>query len=507
MKKIIRPLTLLRKISQCVFLGLLAYVLWATAYPLKLPVATEAVFWFDPFIVFLVSVCERMILPGFLWALLMVGLTFIFGRFFCGWICPFGSIQDMIRWVLPCRQRSLSDVQNVHLRRYKFYILGLLAILSAFTFQAVWIFDPIVIAVRFISLNLIPAVTWSCDSLFIFIIKTFRLYHSPFYDFYRAAKTSVLGVRTTYYPNSGVIFGFFLGIVGVSFFLSRAWCRILCPLGALYAMNSAPALLERNNEGCVKCGICSRHCRVGAIRGDFSYVKSECILCMDCVYDCQKGRTKFLWRAKKKSDGAPPVHGSLLRRSDFLKVLLLPFLTFMLSGFGFKRTVRASKRSVIRPPGALKEEEFIDRCVRCGNCMKVCPTNGLQPVFWESGVEGLWTPQLVPEIGCCEYNCTLCGQVCPTQAITKLPLSVKKTVKLGLAEVDRKICVAWAQNKECLVCEEHCPISTKAIKIDETTIVGKRIGRPVVDAVTCIGCGLCQHVCPVSPVRAIRVMK
>ncbi len=137
--------------------------------------------------------------------------------------------------------------------------------------------------------------------------------------------------------------------------------------------------------------------------------------------------------------------------------------------------------------------------------MKVCVTNGLQPTLLEAGVQGLWTPQLVPEIGYCEYNCNLCGQACPTQAIAQLPLEKKKIVKLGRAEIDKTKCLAWAKHEECLVCEEHCPIPDKAIKVFEDNVDGAVVLKPVVDNDLCIGCGICQSTCPARPDRAIVV--
>ncbi len=132
--------------------------------------------------------------------------------------------------------------------------------------------------------------------------------------------------------------------------------------------------------------------------------------------------------------------------------------------------------------------------------MKVCPTNGLQPVLMETGLEGMWTPRLEPDIGYCEYNCTQCGSVCPTGAIKKLTIAEKHLTKLGTAVVDPNICIAWAENKQCLVCEEHCPVPDKAIKADVYIY-----GRPVVIAEKCVGCGICQTKCPVRPDRAIKV--
>ncbi|MGB3113169.1 MAG: 4Fe-4S dicluster domain-containing protein, partial [Candidatus Omnitrophota bacterium] len=121
-----------------------------------------------------------------------------------------------------------------------------------------------------------------------------------------------------------------------------------------------------------------------------------------------------------------------------------------------------------------------------------------------AGIEGIWTPHLVPEIGWCEYNCALCGSVCPTGAITKVTHKQKLVTKLGTAKVDRTKCIAWAYNQECLVCEEHCPVADKAIKIvKEGGDIS--VGKPVVDPSLCVGCGICQNKCPVTPVRAIRV--
>ena len=137
--------------------------------------------------------------------------------------------------------------------------------------------------------------------------------------------------------------------------------------------------------------------------------------------------------------------------------------------------------------------------------MKVCPTNALQPVILQAGANGVWTPHVIPEIGYCEYSCTLCGSVCPTGAIKKLTAEEKKKTVIGVAEVNKGLCIAWAKNLECLVCEEHCPVSQKAVKVIETIVEGIPVKRPYVDVDLCVGCGICQNKCPVRPERAIRV--
>jgi len=142
--------------------------------------------------------------------------------------------------------------------------------------------------------------------------------------------------------------------------------------------------------------------------------------------------------------------------------------------------------------------------------MKVCPTGGLQPCGLEMGLESLWTPRLVPQIGYCDYGCNRCGFVCPTEAIRPLPLIEKQQTRLGLATFDTSRCIPYAYGRDCMVCEEHCPIPDKAIYFLEVEITDRQgqkrlIKRPYVDATKCIGCGVCESVCVFRDRPAIRV--
>jgi MauM/NapG family ferredoxin protein len=165
---------------------------------------------------------------------------------------------------------------------------------------------------------------------------------------------------------------------------------------------------------------------------------------------------------------------------------------------------------LIRPPGALPEKDFVKTCVKCGECMKVCLTNGLQPTFHQAGLEGLWTPMLVPKLGYCEYHCNLCGQVCPTGAIQLLEMAVKQKTKIGMATFDKSRCIPYTYNRNCGVCEEHCPAQGKAIRFEEEEAVDRKgnafiLKKPYVIPQICIGCGICENKCPVADIPAIRV--
>ncbi|MEJ2202356.1 MAG: 4Fe-4S dicluster domain-containing protein, partial [Desulfuromonadaceae bacterium] len=169
-----------------------------------------------------------------------------------------------------------------------------------------------------------------------------------------------------------------------------------------------------------------------------------------------------------------------------------------------------SQPGLLRPPGALAEDEFLRRCIRCGECMKVCISGALQPALWQTGASGLWTPLLMPRIGYCEYNCTLCGQVCPTGAIRLLSLPEKQKFVIGIAVFDKNRCLPFARGTECLVCEEHCPTGEKAIVFDLQQVrVGtelQTLKMPRVIPQRCIGCGICETRCPLEGGSAIRVL-
>ena len=227
---------------------------------------------------------------------------------------------------------------------------------------------------------------------------------------------------------------------------------------------------------------------------------------MTCVDVCPVDAISF--GLKQPFFDRPATVGLDLSRRSFLESAIVGVAAVPLFKLNYSK--RYMDETVIRPPGALPEEEFLDKCIRCGECMKVCPTNGLQPTFLEAGVEGIGTPKLVPRVGYCEYVCVSCTRVCPTDAIVELTEAEKKKVKIGTARIDTSRCIPYSEYEDCLVCEEQCPIPTKAIKFeikDVITFSGdvRRIKFPVVLKDKCTGCGICENKCPVKPEAAILV--
>ncbi len=286
-------------------------------------------------------------------------------------------------------------------------------------------------------------------------------------------------------------------------------------LGALLALVSKVSWLRRVvGEQCIECHRCARACPVGTIDPARNHASdpAECVMCLDCVPTCPRSSLHFvghwrpgLWRA--------PVYPYDPSRRQLLASA--GAAVAMVGLFGAEPVAEREHPRHLRPPGVRERElegiDFLSQCIRCGVCLKVCPTSGLQPSLGEAGWAGLWTPVLVPRLGYCDFGCTACGQACPVGAIPLLSLEAKRQRVIGHATIDRNRCLPWADARNCLVCEEMCPVANKAIKLEEVetrapdgeTVLVK---RPLVVRERCIGCGICEHHCPLSGEAAIRVV-
>lgn len=168
---------------------------------------------------------------------------------------------------------------------------------------------------------------------------------------------------------------------------------------------------------------------------------------------------------------------------------------------------------LIRPPGVRESNRDIldmTKCIRCSECIRACPTNALQPAVFDAGIQGFGSPMLVPRLGYCDFSCNTCGQICPVQAIPPLSLEEKQLQVIGKAYIDENRCIAWSDHRDCIVCEEMCPLPEKAIQLEETNVWSVdnsvvKIKLPHVLRDRCIGCGICEYKCPLNGEAAIRV--
>ncbi len=457
----------------------------------------------DPLIFITTILSSREWYQTFYLAILVIVATVFLGRVFCGWVCPLGTLNNMVGSIKKGRPKT----STANWYRFKYYILIFLLVLSLFSLQLTGIADPISLLIRSFSLAVYPLVSYSTSATFDAFYNTnipFLVNVSEFT--YTILKKIFLPFQQPFYLQSAFVGFLFLLILGLNLVERRFWCKYLCPLGGLLGIFSRYALLKRTvSEDCNDCGACANVCQGSATpdqKGNWK--NTECLYCMDCDDLCPRNAVRFGFREKQ------PVAGMDLGKRRVIGSILTGLIAVPLMRITPIARAGVSDPRLIRPPGSLEEKEFLRRCVKCGECMKVCITNGLQPTLFEAGIEGIWSPVLVPRIGYCEYRCTLCGQVCPTGAIKRLELPEKNKVKIGLAMIDKGRCLPHAHATPCIVCEEVCPTPKKAIWFEEV-MVRNREGKerllklPRVDLELCIGCGLCEAKCPVLGQPAIYV--
>ncbi len=514
----------------------------------------------DPLTAISTALTTHTLYRTLIWSLLIIIPTIILGRFFCGWVCPFGSLHHFIGFI---GNRKKTTVQKIKLNQYrkaqciKYFIL--IFILAMAVLQPLGVtlqtglLDPISLITRSFNLVLLPI----ADQAVHFVSSNNR-----------------------FYETGWLIFAIFTAAVLLNLVIPRFYCRFACPLGALFGILDRFAIwrIGKNQSHCINCKLCEQSCEGGCEPGGNIKI-SECVLCFNCLHICKDNIISFQTVPSLSGEVTSP---DISRRG---------FVLSLAGGILAVPAVRLSNKlgnnwsfSVIRPPGALAEEEFLKRCIKCGQCMRICPTNVIQPGGIEGGLENLWTPVLNNRIGSsgCQLNCVACGQACPTAAIKPITLPEKLgkdefaaagPIKLGTAFVDRNRCLPWAFDKPCIVCQENCPVSPKAIytqecfntirngtltikkatdttieiaetipldkfitgdyfckiedarkkitkntensisieKFDKIPAAGSKfelqihLQKPYIDIEKCIGCGICEHECPVSGKRAVRV--
>jgi len=480
----IRILPFLRRAAQSLSFLFLLYLVIKTAFPLEIKIPVDLYLRLDPFIAIISTLTHKGFIERMLPAFGVLLLVMIFGNFFCGWFCPMGAVIDFFDRILFREKKRTKPFDDQPLRRFRYGLFIFSVIAGLMAFQVMYLLDPISLITRTMIIAFYPPAIYVFNHLLPQVQSL--LPKNPFI---------VSSIPLPVFKVNLFIFLFFIAILVLGVVRRRFWCRYLCPLGTLFSVFSRFRFLKRSvTDECTSCQKCVKECPVGAIpeKAPQTYRHPDCISCFNCL-ECPPRAVSFGWeRPGWKTESRV----NLSRRYVVGSIAFGCFSALMIKTNPLQSESGLKNNRLIRPPGALPEAEFVAVCTGCGECLKVCPNNGLQSTFLEAGLAGLYTPRLIPRIGYCEEFCNFCGRVCPTEAIRPLSVEEKRLIQIGVAHIDKTRCIAWDTDKICLVCNEQCSYHA---------IVGDEKKRPIVKEEKCTGCGICENKCPVDGESAIIV--
>ncbi len=446
--------------------------------------------------------------------IIIILLTLLLGRVYCSSVCPLGTFQDIIARVSWKFSSKKEKKQFFNYSRPKnllrFGILGITVfsyLLGANFLLA--LLDPYSNFGRF-------SVSFAQPALgMIYNTATGIFEKMNIYWFYPAELRDVI-------IASLIIPFLMLGlVVALSFKKGRLFCNTVCPVGALLGVLSKFSIYKIfiETEACNSCGLCVFSCKAGCIDDTNKKVDfTRCVTCLNCFSACNKDAFHYrnTWFNSVGSQ-AIPSEADLGKRNFMFNSIF--FLTGLmgLNSFRFRNdsipaarqiipvkptTIPVIKECMVTPPGSESIYNFNKYCTACGLCVSACRSNVLQPTFLEYGWSGLMQPRMDYSFGYCNYDCKICGDVCPTQAISYFEnLKEKQFTQIGKVNFVKENCIVHTEKTECGACSEHCP--TKAVDMVPYENTGLVI--PEVDDEICVGCGACEYACPTMPYKAIYV--
>lgn len=455
----------------------------------KEKIAAETFLVIDPLVSLSTAIAARSWVWSLACAAIILAVCILIPRGFCGYLCPLGTTIDLFDWAIGrriTRFRVSGDGWWVHIKYY--LLLGcLVAALCG------------ILLTGFVAA--IPVITRGL----LFIVSPLQT-------------GSMRGWHQVPPIGAGqvVSIALFFTVLGLGFLRPRFWCKYVCPSGAVFSLGNLFRVSERKVESsCIHCNKCVEICPFDAIKPDFTTRTTDCTLCQTCAGVCPTHAIKFVERwnlVELKVENDPPTHETPIGRRGFLAAGI-GIGAGIAGGLSAGIATRAFGANLddpnafrpIRPPGSVPEREFLQMCIRCGECFQACPNDVLHTLGFQQGLEGLWTPHVVPDWSGCESSCNACTQVCPTGAIRAIPIEEKRVCRIGLAIVNERTCLPFAGREECRLCVDEC--DTAGYHAIEFTRVGTEadefgnpkegtgILAPVVIAEKCVGCGLCQTRC------------
>ncbi|MDR1723512.1 MAG: 4Fe-4S binding protein [Tannerella sp.] len=421
-------------------------------------------------------------------------LTLFFGRLYCSIICPAGILQDILNRIACIGRKKKNGTLRFRYHKppniLRYVILGITALLACFGLtELCLLLDPYSNFGR-IATNLFrPVAVWVNNLLAEELSKTGN------YSLYNVS------IRISTAALTAAIIAFLTFAVMV-FFRGRLFCNSICPVGSLLSLVSRYSLfrITIDENRCNKCGVCERSCKAEAIDSKNGAADASlCVSCFNCLSSCNKDALGFRF--------APTaVFNKKTSKADFSESRRSFFASTAIIAGSIPLALRAQdapdepSATPVIPPGSLNIERFKDLCTGCHLCVVQCPSKVLLPAGLQYGLGYMLKPYMSYIDSYCNFNCTVCAHVCPTDAIKPISEDEKKVIQIGVANFYIDRCVVKTDEKDCGACSEHCPTQAVHMVPYKGTLT-----IPQVEPEICVGCGGCESICPVVPQRAIIV--
>ena len=426
--------------------------------------------------------------------LVVLVLTFLFGRVYCSTLCPLGILQDVFSFF----SRKLSIKKRFrftrprNLIRYGFLILSVISLMFG-SLLTLYLLDPYSNFGRIFSDLVRPVVISANNHLSVLFVKM-----DWFFLYMFDQKGSEW--REAIFPAVMLAV-----ILWLSLWHGRLFCNTVCPVGTFLGLFSRISLfkLKMDKVSCTQCEKCLAVCKSSCINiKEMEVDVSRCVDCYNCLNVCPSVSVSYRLALPEKTAVRPEPS-----KREFISKSLVYFLA--LAGISRESFAQGRKDEVlipvkkehpVSPPGSVSLSHFNKYCTACHLCVTACPSQVIQPSFLEYGFTAMLQPHLDFSVNYCEYECTKCGEVCPTGAIMPLTLEDKKLTQTGKVHFIMDNCIVYTDETSCGSCSEHCP--TQAVRM---VPYKNGLTIPEIHIDTCIGCGACEHVCPAKPHKAIFV--
>lgn len=429
--------------------------------------------------------------------LFLLILTLLFGRVYCSSICPMGTLQDIVTSLSKRSKKKKKRFRFSPEKRYlRWGVVALLLVtsMSGFTLL-ISLLDPYSAYGR-IATNLFKPIYQHGNNLLESIFSRFDIY-----TFYRV-DTSLLSLSSLLIALATLLLIGFLAWRN-----GRTWCNTICPVGTILGFLSRFAILKVriDKSRCTHCGSCGKQCKASCLDSQTATIDySRCINCFDCLEVCKEHALVYTptRQTPQEQEHAPLASKRRFLTTGLMATSVIPTLMSRaqkrMTPLGARKAYQ--RKEPITPPGSVSRSHFESHCTACHLCVSKCPSHVLKPAFLEYGPGGIMQPTVNFGDGFCNFDCTVCGDICPNKAIQPLTVAEKHLTQMGTVVFIQENCIVYTDGTSCGACSEHCP--TQAIAMvpfkDGLTI-------PQVNTATCVGCGGCEYVCPARPFRAVHV--